>query len=179
MGQEMLMFSKWEARVSAKVANASADQIWPLVKDFFGIHKYFPNLQISYGIEGKNGEIGSIRYCESCDLVKSSDDDDDDDGKKQPLVNWAKERIIGIDPNEKSLTYELIDSNIGFNSYVSTMKVATMNNCAKISDDESVGCVLEWSFSVDPVEGFKFEDLVTQYRLWLQKMAQNMKDLSQ
>ncbi|KAK3040978.1 hypothetical protein RJ639_029088 [Escallonia herrerae] len=143
---------KWEAKVSTKLAKASADQIWPLCKDFFNLHKWFPGLTVCHRIHGSNGEPGCIRYCAGLSLPT--------EGGEQ-AVSWAKERVIAIDHDEKSITYEIVEGNIGFNSSF---------------PEAETGCVMEWSFAVDPVEGWKFEDLVKSYEEWLQGMAQKMEE---
>ncbi|KAK3040974.1 hypothetical protein RJ639_029084 [Escallonia herrerae] len=150
--------SKWEAKVSTKLAKASADQIWPLCKDFFNLHKWFPGLSVCHGIHGSNGEPGCIRYCARLNLPT--------EGGEQ-VVSWAKERLLAIDHDEKSITYEIFECNIGFESYVSTLKVVPRGGD---------GCVMEWSFAVDPVEGWKFEDLVKGYEEWLQGIANKMEE---
>ncbi|KAI5669183.1 hypothetical protein M9H77_19036 [Catharanthus roseus] len=156
--EEEVLVSKWEAKVvSRRLRKASADQIWPFLQDFFGIHKWFPSLSNSYGIHGNNGEIGSIRYCTGSSIPSQ---------RSGVEISWSKERLIGIDSDEKSLSYEIIDSNIGFNSYVSTIKI--------IYDGNQEGCFIEWSFTVDPVAGLKFEDLVKKYELGLERMVEKM-----
>lgn len=67
----------------------------------------------------------------------------------------------------------MIDSNIGFNSYVSTVKIVPVPTD---DNDGQSGCVIEWSFTVDPVEGLVFDDLVNKYDLGLQRMAKRMED---
>ncbi|KAL3500611.1 hypothetical protein ACH5RR_039704 [Cinchona calisaya] len=164
---------KWEAKVSTRLANASGDQIWPFLEDFFGIHKYFPSLATSYGIHGSNGEINSVRYCEGFSIPSQ------ENTNKDLIISWSKEKLIAIDPIEKSLSYEMVDSNIGFNSYISTIKIISKNPLIP-GDEEYDGqrvCVIEWSFSVDPVEGWRLEDLVKKYEVGLQKMAQKMEDV--
>ncbi|CAI9093567.1 OLC1v1029098C1 [Oldenlandia corymbosa var. corymbosa] len=139
MEQETLMMKpKWEGTVSAKIEDVNADQIWMLIKDFFGIYNFFPTLQASYGVQGNNGEVGSIRYCEL--LPSSPPPSDDDDNGNKPEVHYVKEKITAIDPDQRSLTFEIVEGNIGLYSYVATLKVV-------VDDDD--GCVLEWSFSFD------------------------------
>ncbi|KAK2991819.1 hypothetical protein RJ640_006379 [Escallonia rubra] len=149
---------KWEAKVSTKLAKASADQIWPLCKDFFNLHKWFPGLSVCHGIHGSNGKPGCIRYCAGFSLPSEG-------GEK--IVSWSKERLIAIDHDEKSITYGIVECNIGFESYVSTLKIVPGGGD---------GCVMEWYFAVDPVEGWKLEDLVKKYEEGLQGMAKKMEE---
>lgn len=175
---------KWEAKVSTKLANASADQVWPFLEDFFGIHKYFPSLATSHGIRGSNGAIGSIRYCEGSSIPSQ---ETKDNKERSTVISWSKEKLTAIDPAEKSLSYEIIDSNIGFHSYVSTIKI--IKNPIPEGDSTTIvepggddgngerGCVIEWSFSVDAVGGWRLEDLVRKYEVGLHRMAQKMEDI--
>ncbi|KAL3746787.1 hypothetical protein ACJRO7_015687 [Eucalyptus globulus] len=142
---------KWEKKVSTRVAKASADQIWPL------------RLSDCYGIHGKNGEPGCVRYCAGFSI---SSEGTSDPGENRP-IKWSKERLVGVDPHGRSLNYEMVDSNNGFTSYASTVRV--------IPGDEG-GCTIEWSFTVDPVEGWVLEDLVRKYEVGLQGMGRKMED---
>ncbi|XP_020208450.1 lachrymatory-factor synthase isoform X2 [Cajanus cajan] len=154
------LHERWEGKVSAKLRNATKEQAWPLVKDFFNLHKRFPTLATCYGIHGSNGEPGCIRYCAGSSIPSKSN--------ASGSVSWSKERLVVVDDVDFSLKYEMVDGNIGFRSYESTMKV--------LSDDDSDGCMLEWSFAVDPVEGLLLQDLVTKYHVGLQLMAHKMED---
>ncbi|CAK8570536.1 unnamed protein product [Lathyrus sativus] len=155
MEQELVQ--RWEGKVSTKLQNTTEHQAWPLVKDFFNLHKRFPNLATCYGIHGSNGEPGCIRYCAGFSLPS--------DGSQE--VSWSKERLVAVDDVERCLTYEIVDCNIGFKSYESTMRV--------IGDGDG-GCVIEWLFAVDPVDGLESEDLVGKYGIGLQVMARKMEE---
>ena len=85
-------------------------------------------------------------------------------------MSWSKERLVAVHDVDLSLKYEMVDNNIGFRSYESTMRV--------LSDDDSNGCLLEWSFAVDPVKGLVLEDLVRKYHVGLQLMALKMEDVA-
>ncbi|XP_010049130.2 lachrymatory-factor synthase [Eucalyptus grandis] len=157
---------KWEGKVSTRVAKASADQIWPLFVDFFNLHKWFPGLSDCYGIHGKNGEPGCVRYCAGFSI---SSEGTSDPGENRP-IKWSKERLVGVDPLGRSLNYEMVDSNNGFTSYASTVRVIPGDG------DGEGGCTIEWSFTVDPVEGWVLEDLVRKYEVGLQGMGRKMED---
>ncbi|KAG2319554.1 hypothetical protein Bca52824_012767 [Brassica carinata] len=81
-----------------------------------------------------------------------------------------------IDPVERCLSYEVLENNVGFRSYVATVKVTTVDG-----GDESDGgtvCRLEWSFVSDPVDGWKKEDLESFVdfflKHWANKMEKNL-----
>ncbi|OIW18601.1 hypothetical protein TanjilG_13353 [Lupinus angustifolius] len=147
---------RWEGKVSAKLKSTTAEQAWPLVKDFFNLHKRFPTLATCYGIHGTNGEPGCIRYCAGSSI------------RSNGSVSWSKEKLVAVDDVDRILKYVIVDCNIGFNSYESSIRV--------LKDDGLEGCLMEWSFAVDPVEGLVFEDLVQKYHLGLQRMAEKIED---
>ncbi|KAL3330360.1 hypothetical protein AABB24_034278 [Solanum stoloniferum] len=158
---------KWEAKVSTTLQKASANQIFSLFKDFFGLNKWFPSLSTCYGIHGENGEVGCIRYCtgfslppESAGVVTG----------EAPVSGWSKERLVAINPIERILSYEMVDCNIGFKSYFSTVKIVPNGV------DGQDGCEIEWFITVDPVEGMRLEDLVNKYDVGLQGMGKNMEN---
>ncbi|KAF7817104.1 lachrymatory-factor synthase-like [Senna tora] len=150
---------KWEGKVSTTVTKARADEIWELLKDFFNLHKWFPTLATSYGIHGSNSEPGCIRYCAGFSIPSNA--------PNHP-ISWSKERLIAIDHHDRTLDYEIVDSNIGFNSYKSTLKV--------IPNETTHGCVIHWYFTLDPMEGWLLHDLIAKYDVGLQRMVAKMED---
>ncbi|KAK2661278.1 hypothetical protein Ddye_007811 [Dipteronia dyeriana] len=56
-----------------------------------------------------------------------------------------------IDPIQRCLSYEMLDNTSGFKSYVATIKVLPING------DGKIGCKIEWSFVVDPINGKTLE----------------------
>lgn len=156
---------KWQAKVCTKLEKADADQIWPFFEDFFGLHKWFSGLPTCHGIHGANGEPGCIRYCSGFGL-KSAVANADNESSSSSLISWSKERLVAIDHAQKTFTYEIVDCNIGFKSYVSTIKVVS----------GSGGCAVEWWISLEPVEGLELEDLVVKYEVGLRQMVKKMED---
>ncbi|CAL5359172.1 unnamed protein product [Camellia sinensis] len=67
------------------------------------------------------------------------------------------------------ISYEIADCNVGFKSYVSTVKIVPRGG----GDGKDEGCVIEWSVTVDPVEGWRLEDLVKRYQLVLDPISKN------
>lgn len=157
------MKQKWEGKVSRTLTKARAEEVWSLVKDFFNFHKWFPSLGTCYGIHGSNSEPGCIRYCAGFSIPSNGPD-------LHPLVSWSKERLTAINHEDRTLVYEIVDSNIGFNSYKSTIKVTPRVG------DGSHGCVIDWHFTLDPLEGRVLEDLVRKFDVGLQRMAAKMED---
>ncbi|KAF8400890.1 hypothetical protein HHK36_014193 [Tetracentron sinense] len=149
--------AKWEGKACTKLTGARADEVWPLLQDFFNLDKWFPNLTTCRGIEGVNGQPGCVRYCAGFSIPNKGSDEE--------TVSWSTERLVSMDEMERSFSYEIVDSNIGFKSYVSTMKVLPWNS------NHQNGCVIEWSFLVDPVQGWNLKDLVSKFDSGLQRMA--------
>ncbi|GMY17557.1 lachrymatory-factor synthase [Fagus crenata] len=159
---EQMSQPKWEGKVCTSLTNATADQVWHLYKDFFNFHKWFPSLATCYGIHGTNSEPGCIRYCAGFSIPSN-------DGDKP--ISWSKERLIAVDDDGRSLSYEIVDSNIGFESYVSTVKIVPQGD-----EGDQDGCMIEWSFTINKMEGWVLDDLVRKYEVGLQHMAKRMED---
>ncbi|KAF9615844.1 hypothetical protein IFM89_026732 [Coptis chinensis] len=86
---------------------------------------------------------------------------------------WANENLLAIDPMERYLTYEINESNMGFDNYVATIKVLLGDN------DNQNGCEIEWSFVANPMKGWKLEDFISLLRSNLDTMAKRMEEASQ
>ncbi|KAK8543139.1 hypothetical protein V6N13_136327 [Hibiscus sabdariffa] len=139
---------KWEGKATAELKASTAEQIWPLIAEFCNLDKFFPSVDTCYRKEGTLGEPGLVRYCE---------------GK----MGWANEKLLTIDPINHSLSYEVMENNVGFKNYIATLNVLPM---------EGGGCKIEWSFVSDPIQGLKVEDLVSLVDDTLQFMAKKMED---
>ncbi|XP_034700120.1 lachrymatory-factor synthase-like [Vitis riparia] len=146
---------KWEGKACAEVAGCKAEQVWPLLEDFFGLNKWFPTLTTCLPVEGVSGQPGCIRYCAGFKTHANSGD---------VIMNWTKQKLLSIDPDELTFSYSIIDGNVGFNSYVSTVKVLPTLE----------GCSIEWRYEVEPVEGWTLGDLDSFIGSGLQVMAKRM-----
>ncbi|KAK3041186.1 hypothetical protein RJ639_028665 [Escallonia herrerae] len=118
----------------------NAAQVWPLLEDFFGLNKWFPTLTTCLAVEGISGQPGAVRYCAGFKTPVNGGNE---------VVNWTKQKLISISPSDMCFSYSIIDGNVGFNSYVSSVKVVPTED----------GCDIEWAYEVEPVEGWKLEDL--------------------
>lgn len=149
---------KWEGKARAEVAGFKAEQVWPLLEDFFGLHKWFPTLAICLPVKGVSGQPGCVRFCAGFKTPV------DNHGEGKERVNWTKQKLLAIDTVKHTFSYSIADGNVGFNGYVSTVKV----------EEEEDGCSIEWSYEVEPVEGWKPEDLDSFIGEGLQVMASKM-----
>ncbi|KAI5669184.1 hypothetical protein M9H77_19037 [Catharanthus roseus] len=153
---------KWEGKAVAKLKNGvKAEQIWSLLtEDFCNFDKWLPTIDTCHQIEGDNGKPGLIRYCSSSSSTK-----------------WCQEKLIAIDPKVRCLSYEILSNNLGFKSYVSTIKVLKSTEIGGDSEEEEElggGCEIEWSFVADPVDGLSCEGLGDYINYSLKGMVENM-----
>ncbi|XP_044464006.1 LOW QUALITY PROTEIN: lachrymatory-factor synthase-like [Mangifera indica] len=149
--------AKWEGKVNVEIASLTVEQVWACLEDYCNLHKWFPFLDKCYRVEGVPGKPGLVRH------VKASPEADE-------MINgWAQEKLLMIDPIQKSFSYEVTDNNSGFNNYVATIKVFPVD-----ADDQQKGCIVEWSFATDPVPGWTIEKLLPNLNYCLQYMGKKM-----
>ncbi|CAL0300893.1 unnamed protein product [Lupinus luteus] len=148
-------------KATVELAENSTEQVWPYIEDFCCIHKLIP-LDICHKLEGIEGQPGLIRYCAI--TIKGDDAD-----AETTIMNWAKEKLLSIDRVQRCLSYEVGENNMGFKSYVATMKVLAINEDAKEG-----GCKIEWGFVSDPIEGWRLQDLKSFIDSNLQAMAKKI-----
>ncbi|XP_077254020.1 lachrymatory-factor synthase-like [Tasmannia lanceolata] len=151
---------KGEGKAIIKLKGPSADQIWALLSDFFNLNKWLPGIDKCNRVEGVSGEPGCIRYLAGT-IIPPPDGDS---------VSWANEKLLSIDPMGRTYTYEMLENNMGYGSYVGTMRVVSN------SDD---GCMIEWSFVGDPVKGWSQDVFVSYCELKLQTIAKKMEEAIQ
>ncbi|XP_022756354.1 uncharacterized protein LOC111304103 [Durio zibethinus] len=142
----------WKGKVTAELKGSTAEQIWPFLEEFCNIDKLFPDVDTCYRVEGTPGQPGLVRHCE---------------GK----FGWVNEKLLAIDPNNRSLSYEVLENNMGLKNYIGTLKVLPMEG-----DDKPAGCKIELSFIVDPCEGLRLEDLASYLNDSIQFMGKKMED---
>ncbi|XP_045789724.1 uncharacterized protein LOC123884627 isoform X2 [Trifolium pratense] len=146
---------KWKGIAKTELLGCKTEQVWPLLEDFFGLDKWFPTLSC-IPLEGISGKPGCVRFCGGFKTPV------DEHGKQ--TLNWTKEKLLSIDPIQRVFSYSIIDGNVGLHNYVSTIKVLE-------KDD---GCLIEWLYEVEPVEGWKLEDLDLLIGSGLDEMGQRI-----
>ena len=151
--------SKWEGKAMVEVVGTGAEVAWAVLEDFCNIHKWI-SLDTCYQVDGILGQPGLIRYCASTveEAVVGAQ-------KTTTTIKWTKEKLLAIDPVQRCLSYEIVENNMGFKSYVATLKVLPMNGD---------GCKIDWGFVCDPVEGWSFQDLKLYLESSLQSMAKKI-----
>ncbi|KAJ6698041.1 LACHRYMATORY-FACTOR SYNTHASE [Salix purpurea] len=155
---------KWEGKATVELKGPTADQVWPFFEDFCNLQKWLPLVDSCHRVEGELGQPGLVRLCKFSKVSS-------DGSHEETEIKWAKEKLIMIDPNERCLSYEILENNVGFQSYVATIKVLPIND----GDGEGHhGCEIEWSFVTDPIEGWPLEDFNSYIKSSLQFMGQQM-----
>ncbi|KAL3500610.1 hypothetical protein ACH5RR_039703 [Cinchona calisaya] len=150
---------KWEGKAIGRLKNGiKAESVWPLLEDFCSIHKWLPTINTCYQVEGVYGQPGLVRYCGK--EIKNN---------SVMTSQWCHEKLIAMDPVVRCLSYEVLENNMGFKSYIATIKLATIS-----SDADENGCQIEWSFLADPVEGLSCEVLLSYLKLALKGMVKNV-----
>ncbi|CAN0907254.1 Lachrymatory-factor synthase [Linum grandiflorum] len=144
---------RWEGKATAELKSPiTADQVWPFFdRDFCSFHNWSPTIDTCHQVEGVVGQPGLVRYCAS-------------------KAMWCKERLLAIDPTDRCLSYEILDNNIGFGSYVSTIRV--------VDQHQPPGCCrIEWSFVAEPVSGWTLEGLNSYVSSSLDYMASKIQEV--
>ncbi|KAJ6914964.1 hypothetical protein NC651_017062 [Populus alba x Populus x berolinensis] len=159
---------KWEGKATVELRGPTADQVWPCLEDFCNLQKWLPRVDTCYRVEGELGQPGLVRCCHFS-KVPSEGSHEDEENK----VIWAKEKLIMINPSERCLSYEILENNAGFKSYVATMKALPINDGDGDGDGQH-GCKIEWSFIADPIEGWPLEDFNSYINSSLQFMGKKM-----
>lgn len=168
MGHQSKPQPLWEGKLTVELTATSVEQAWPPLEDFCNLHKWIP-INTCYHVEGVPGQPGLVRYCSSTVKTVVEDDAAVSVSESETTVKWVKEKLMMMDPVQRCLSYEVVESNMGFESYVATLKVIPVEG-----DGETVGCLIEWGFVCDPVEGLSLEDFESYIQYCLQFMAKKI-----
>ncbi|XP_068641978.1 lachrymatory-factor synthase-like [Aristolochia californica] len=146
---------KWEGRSSSQLRGASPDKVWSLLEDFISVHKWLSTVDTCYLVQGERSKIGCVRYCGGVGIPSA-------DGA---TVAWATEKLTAIDPVQRTLSYEIVDNNLGLAEYAARLKV--------LPDFEG-SCTIEWSFVCDPADTLSEDQFKSFIDLSVQTMAKRM-----
>ncbi|XP_068638583.1 lachrymatory-factor synthase-like [Aristolochia californica] len=124
-------------------------------EDFITSHKWIFNVNTCYLVEGERSKPGCVGYCSGSGVSLANGS----------TVAWVKEKLTAIDPVQRTLSYEIVDNNIGFGEYAATLKVFP---------DVNEGCTVEWSYVCDPVGAFSDEQLKSYIDLCVHTMGERM-----
>ncbi|KAJ4767970.1 Lachrymatory-factor synthase [Rhynchospora pubera] len=148
---DQLQIEKWEGKVALDISTNEI-QAWSLLSEFFNLHLWLPGIATCEKVTGSEALPGSVRYVAS-------------PANESGKVSWAKEELIGFDPVEKSFSYRVVESSMGFGEYVAHFRVLP---------GTGVGCRLEWSFECEPVIGWSREGLIGYLDSSLKGMAERL-----
>lgn len=102
---------------------ASADQVWDLVRDFGGIQRFSPAIE-SVSVQGEG--IGAVRTI------------------TLPGGVALQERLEALDEGSRTLRYAIVGSHpLPFDEYLATIRLS----------EDGEGCQIEWSSSFAPRGG--------------------------
>ncbi|CAI9093565.1 OLC1v1029096C2 [Oldenlandia corymbosa var. corymbosa] len=171
------IMEKWEGKATARLKGVKPEQVWTLfLDDFCSFHKWLPTIDTCYQVEGINGQPGAVRYCSSTTTLSDANHHHHDDGgTAKTAVLWCHEKLVSVDAAGllRSLSYQVLDNNLGIKSLVTTIKVSPA--VSTDGDDDGSGCQIQWSFVADPMEGLMTYDGFSSYiNFALQGMAENM-----
>lgn len=141
---------KWQGLVSTKLNSIQPDQAWSTLGDFFNLHKFLPSLATCHKVEGSD----NVRYCAG---------EPDQTG----TVSWAKERLVEFNPIKRSYSYEIIESNMGFGSYLAELRVV---------ECDDGGCKIEWGFECEPILGWTRSGFVEYLEGAVKGIAKGVED---
>ncbi|KAG9449133.1 hypothetical protein H6P81_009098 [Aristolochia fimbriata] len=121
----------WTGEATAKVPGVPADKVWAFIDDYANVYKYLPSIDETTIASGEPGKVGCVRLCKGSPLPGSEE------------RTFTHEKLVAYDPENYTLSYEVMDNNIGFKDYVATLKVLP----------EEDGCCVKWSFVTPPMSG--------------------------
>ena len=112
----------------SSVINAAADTVWSRIRDFNGLPQWHPAIADSR-IENSQASdrVGCIRHFHTRD------------------GGMIRERLLGLSDYDFSCVYEILESPMGVENYVATLKLTPVT-------DGNV-CFAEWSAEFECAEG--------------------------
>ena len=112
----------------SSVIEAAADNVWSRIRDFNGLPSWHPAIADSR-IENSqpSDRVGCIRHFHTKD------------------GGMIRERLLGLSDYDFSCTYEILESPMGVENYVATLKLTPIT--------DGNGTFAEWSAEFDCAEG--------------------------
>ena len=112
----------------SSVINAAADTVWSRIRDFNGLPQWHPAIA-DRRIENSQASdrVGCIRHFHTRD------------------GGMIRERLLGLSDYDFSCVYEILESPMGVENYVATLKLTPVT-------DGNI-CFAEWSAEFDCAEG--------------------------
>jgi hypothetical protein len=112
----------------SSIIDASADSVWARIRDFNGLPQWHPAIADSR-IENQQpaDRVGCVRHFHTRD------------------GGTIRERLLALSDYDYSCTYEILESPMGVDNYVATLKLTP------VTDGDR--CFAEWSAEFDCAEG--------------------------
>ena len=112
---------------ASSVIDASADTVWSRIRDFNGLPQWHPGIADSRIENGEPSDrVGCIRHFHTRD------------------GGMIRERLLALSDYDYSCTYEILESPMGVENYVATLKLTPVTDGAR--------CFAEWSAEFDCAE---------------------------
>jgi hypothetical protein len=113
---------------TSSVIDAGADSVWARVRDFNGLPGWHPGIADSRIENSEPGDrIGCIRHIHTRD------------------GGMIREKLLALSDYEYSCTYSILESPMGVDNYVATLKLTPITDGART--------FAEWSAEFDCAEG--------------------------
>lgn len=112
----------------SSVVEASADNVWARIRDFNGLPQWHPGIADSRIENGEPSDrVGCIRHFRTRD------------------GGTIRERLLALSDFDYTQTYEILESPMGVEHYVATLKLTPVTDGNR--------CFAEWSAEFDCDEG--------------------------
>jgi hypothetical protein len=109
---------------TSSVIDASADTVWSRIRDFNGLPQWHPGIADSRIENGEAADkVGCIRHFHTRD------------------GGMIRERLLALSDYDYSCVYEILESPMGVEDYVATLKLTPVTDGAR--------CFAEWSAEFD------------------------------
>ena len=117
---------------TSSVIGASADNVWARIRDFNALPQWHPGIADSRIENGQASDrVGCIRHFHTKD------------------GGMIRERLLALSDYDYSVTYEILESPMGVQNYVATLKLTPVTDGAR--------CFAEWSAEFDCAQGREAE----------------------
>jgi hypothetical protein len=117
---------------TSSVIGSSAENIWARIRDFNALPQWHPGIADSRIENGQPSDrVGCIRHFHTGD------------------GGMIRERLLALSDYDYSVTYEILESPMGVDNYVATLKLTPVT--------DGVRCFAEWSAEFDCAPGREAE----------------------
>jgi len=113
---------------TSSVIDAGTDSVWSRVRDFNGLPQWHPGIADSRIEDNEASDrVGCVRHFHLHD------------------GGMIRERLLALSDRDRSCTYEILESPMGVEHYIATLKLTPVTDGAR--------CFAEWSAEFDCAAG--------------------------